>query len=102
VTRISLHRISARVAISRIVLAVIGCYAGIYGIVRIRSMLTKKPVPAAKPAVATSTITVGENKYGFEFPTMENFDEWEKNEANWAAWEKFMDSGKFDEWVEGK
>jgi len=81
---------------AQIVLAVIGCYAGIYGLVRIRGMLTKKPVPAAPaPGAVTTTLAVGDNKYGFEFPTAENFDEWEKNDANWAAWEKFMDSGKF-------
>jgi len=82
-----------------IVLAVLGMYGGIIGLVKIKSALTKKPVPKAAPApVAVATTGDASSKWGFEFPTMENFDEWGENADNWVKWEKFME-GKFDEWL---
>merc|ERR1712039_806843 len=82
-----------------IVLAVLGLYASVIGLVKIKSALSKKPVPEAKPAaVVTATAGTAESKWGFEFPTLENFDAWGENEDNWKKWETFME-GKFDEWL---
>mmetsp|Transcript_27516 Transcript_27516/g.45832 ORF Transcript_27516/g.45832 Transcript_27516/m.45832 type:complete len:105 (+) Transcript_27516:55-369(+) len=86
-----------------IVLAVLGCYAGIFGLYKINKMLTKKPVPAALEPVApvVSTGGSGANQWGFEFPTLETFDAWSANAENWKKWEAFMD-GPVDKWMEGK
>merc|ERR1712183_107330 len=83
-----------------IVLAVLGMYAGIIGLVKIKSSLSKKPVPAPIKAapVAVAAVGTAESKWGFEFPTMENFDAWGENDENWKKWETFME-GKFDEWL---
>jgi len=86
-----------------IVLAVLGMYGGIYGLVRLKSALSAKPVPAAAPVVAAAASTgPAASKYGYEFPTIENFDTWSNNADNWAKWEEFMSSPKFDLWLDGK
>jgi len=98
-----------------IVLAILGLYATVYGMVKIKGMLTSKPVPKkeAPKALASKMSGLGVSfevkggegasvtsaKWGFEFPTTENFDEWEKNEENWKAWEAWVDSPKFEEWA---
>jgi len=80
---------------SQIVLAVIGMYASIYALVRVRMILNKKPLPEPVVSFPSPSGEGGASKWGFEFPTVENFDAWADNEANWAAWEKFMDGPKF-------
>ena len=86
----------------QIVLAVLGMYAGFFGLYKIKSALSAKPVPApAKPLSATAA-SASSSPYGFTFPTEENFDEWDKNPANWAAFESWVNSPKFDQWAEGK
>ena len=77
------------VAPAQIVVAILGCYAGVFGLVKLKSAFSaKKPVPT--PAVAApAAVAVGgtASKWGFEPPTLDTFDEWEKNEENWKKWE---------------
>jgi len=42
---------------------------------------------AAVPAAASA----GALKWGFEMPTLENFDTWSENAENWKLWEAFME-----------
>ena len=73
-------------------MAILGCYAGVFGLVKLKgAMSAKAPVPAPV-AVAAPTSGGAASKWGFEPPTLDTFDSWEKNEANWEAWEKFMDN----------
>lgn len=84
----------------QIVVALIGAYGGLFGLFKIKSALTKKPAPPPAP-VAVSTVGSGSgSKWGFEPPTLETFDAWEKNPSNWAKWEAFLDSPKLDQWAD--
>jgi len=71
--------------------AVLGCYAGVFGLVKLKGALSAKPpVPAAPVAAAAPAGTGAASKWGFEPPTIDTFDAWSANDQNWAAWEKFM------------
>ena len=86
---------------AQIVCAVIGVYAAIIGVVKIKSAMgAKKPVPkaAAAPAPAPAVAAAG-SKWGFETPTLETFDTWSANAENWKKWEAFMDSKDGEEGV---
>tara|TARA_B100000524_G_C23616405_1_gene358056 strand:- start:417 stop:620 length:204 start_codon:yes stop_codon:yes gene_type:complete len=62
-------------------------------------MSAKTPVPAVPVAAPTPSAAAGkELRWGFEPPTMENFDVWGENADNWKKWEAFMD-GKVEEWA---
>ena len=74
----------------QIVAAMIGFYASIFGVVKIKSAFSKKPEPPKPaPVAAAATSAVG-SKWGFETPTLDTFDEWSNNAANWEKWEAFM------------
>ena len=88
----------------QIVVAMIGVYAGIFGLVKIKSALSAKP-PVPKAAAVSAVPSTGSlgSKWGFEPPRdADDFDRWEQNEENWKAWEKFMDgtgpNGGIEEW----
>ena len=85
---------------SQIVLSIICCYATLIGGFKIKSMMSAKtPVPAVPVAAPTPSAAAGkELRWGFEPPTMENFDVWGENADNWKKWEAFMD-GKVEEWA---
>ena len=77
-----------------------GAYAGLFGLVKLKSAMSKKPVvPAAAPVAAATVGSSSTSKWGFEPPTLETFDAWEQNPANWVKWEAFLDSPKLDEWA---
>jgi len=81
----------------QIVVAILGCYAGVFGLVKLKgAMSAKPPVPAAPVAVAAAATSVG--RWGFTPPTIDTFDEWEKNEDNWTKWETFMSGPLLDQW----
>ena len=81
----------------------LGFYASIFGLVKIKSALSAKP-PVPKAAAITAPLTGGAtSKWGFEPPRdADDFDRWSQNEENWKAWEKFMDgsgpNGGVEEW----
>ena len=69
-------------------MAVVGCYASLFGLVKLKGALSAKPpVPEAKPVAAPVVSSGSASKWGFEPPTLENFDEWGANEENWKKWE---------------
>ena len=82
----------------------LGCYAGVFGLVKLKSALSAKP-PVPKAAAVAAPITGGAaSKWGFEPPRdADDFDRWSANEENWKAWEKFMDgtgpNGGVEEWA---
>jgi len=86
----------------QIVVAILGTYAGIFGLVKLKSAFSaKKPVPT--PAVAApAAVAVGgtASKWGFEPPTLDTFDEWEKNEENWKKWEAFISGPLLEKWCD--
>jgi len=84
----------------QIVAAILGTYAGIFGLVKLKGALSaKKPVPA--PVVAAAPAATGSaSKWGFEPPTLETFDAWSENEANWQKWETFMSGPLLDKYIE--
>ena len=83
----------------QIVVAVLGCYATLFGLVKIKSALSAKP-PVPKKVEAAPVASSTANKWGFEVPTLENFDAWGENDANWKAWEKFMEGPLLDKWAD--
>merc|ERR1719453_2821747 len=86
----------------QIVVAVLGCYAGVFGLVKLKGALSAKPpVPAAPVAAAAAPAVAGStSKWGFEPPTLETFDAWGANDENWKKWEAFMDNDKLlDQWA---
>jgi len=86
---------------AQIVLAVIGAYAGIIGLVKLKMSLSKKPAPKAAPVAAAAPVAVASaGKWGFETPTLENFDAWSANADNWKKWEAFMDGDGVNKWAE--
>jgi len=83
----------------QIVVAVVSVYASLFGLYKIKSAFSKKPeVPVVAAPVATSSSS-GTGKWGFEPPTLDTFDAWEKVPENWTKWESFLDSPKLDEWA---
>ena len=84
--------------------AVVSCYLGVYGLSKLASMGGKKKVAAPAPVVAAAAaVQTGgaDSKYGFVPPTLDSFDEWEKNDDNWAKWEAFMSNNtKLEEWCD--
>ena len=86
---------------AQIVVAIHGCYAGVFGLVKLKGALSgKKPVPVAAAAAAPSTTSGSTSKWGFEPPTIETFDTWEQNADNWKKWEAFMSNDKLvDQWA---
>ena len=93
---------AARAVLSaQIVVAILGCYAGVFGLVKLKGALSgKKPVPVAAAAAAPSTTSGSTSKWGFEPPTIETFDTWEQNADNWKKWEAFMSNDKLvDQWA---
>lgn len=84
----------------QIVIAIVSCYAGLFGLFKLKSALSAKPpVPAAPVAAAPVVSTGAGSKWGFEPPTLETFDEWEKNEENWKKWEEFVSGPLLDKWT---
>ena len=74
-------------------------YASLFGLYKIKSAFSKKPdVPAPAAPVATSASSGAGSKWGFEPPTLDTFDAWEKDPSNWTKWEAFLDSPKLEEW----
>jgi len=49
---------------------------------------------------AAAAASGSSSKWGFEPPTLETFDEWEKNESNWKKWEDFMSGPLLEKWCE--
>lgn len=77
----------------------VSVYASLFGLYKIKSAFSKKPeVPVVAAPVATSSSS-GTGKWGFEPPTLDTFDAWEKVPENWTKWESFLDSPKLDEWA---
>ena len=85
----------------QIVVAVVSVYAGLFGLFKLKSALSGKPKEVPKAAVAAPTTTdASGSKWGFVPPTIDTFDEWEKNQANWDAWEKFVSGPLLDKWCD--
>jgi len=81
----------------QIVVAIVSVYASFYGLFKIKSAFSAKPLPVAAPIAAPVSSGTG-SRWGFEPPTLDTFDAWEKNPDNWAKWESFLDSPKLEEW----
>lgn len=82
-------------------MAVVGVYASFFGLYKLKSAFSAKPpVPAAPVASAPAVSSGAGSKWGFEPPTLENFDEWGANEENWKKWEDFMSGPLLDKWAE--
>lgn len=81
--------------------AVLGCYATLFGLVKIKSALSAKPPVPKAVETAAPAAAGGASKWGFEVPTLDTFDKWGENDANWKAWEKFMEGPLLDKWAEG-
>ena len=62
------------------------------------ALSAKPPVPKAAPVVVAAASSGTTSKWGFEPPTLETFDDWEKNEENWKKWEAFLDGPLLEEW----
>ena len=76
-----------------------GTYLGIFGIFKIKSALTAKPPPPPAPVVAAAAPSgSSSSRWGFEPPTLDNFNTWEANPDNWAKWEAFVNGPKLEEW----
>ena len=74
-----------------IVLAVLGSWCTVGGVAKLALGGGKKAAPAAKVAEAAAVSSgASTSKWGFEPPTLDNFDTWEQNAANWDKWETFM------------
>ena len=85
----------------QIVVAVVSCYAGLFGLYKIKSALSAKPpIPAVKAAPVAAVASSSTSKWGFEPPTLETFDEWEKNDDNWKKWEEFMSGPMLEKWCD--
>jgi hypothetical protein len=81
------------------VVAVVSCYAGLFGLFKLKSAFSAKaPVPKAK-VEAAAPAGGSASKWGFEPPTLENFDAWGDNEQNWKKWESFMDGPLLEKWA---
>ena len=79
----------------------IGVYFSIYALVRVKSAMSAKPPPPAPVAAPVATSGSSASKWGFEPPaSVEDLDRWGANEANWKAWEKFMDGPGIEKWAE--
>ena len=84
----------------QIVTALLGCYAGIFGLVKLKSAMSAKPPVPSAPAAAVATTGGTTSKWGFEPPTMDTFDAWSANDENWKKWEAFMDNSKLlEQWA---
>ena len=75
-------------------MAVVGVYASLFGLYKIKSALSAKPPVPVVEAVAAAPVVSGgaASKWGFEPPTLDTFDAWGENDANWKKWEAFMDN----------
>ena len=80
----------------------LGCYAGVFGLVKLKSALSAKPPVPKAAVVAAPAATGAASKWGFEPPTLDTFDAWGENAENWKKWEEFISGPKLDLWVEGK
>ena len=90
---------------TQIVVAMVGFYVALYGVVKVVKMAGgKAPEPEKSPlAAAVANATGGSvGKFGFEPPTLDSFDAWSENADNWKKWEEFISGPKLDLWVEGK
>ena len=82
-------------------MAVVGTYAGLFGFFKLKSAFSAKPpVPAAPVAAAAPAAGGSASKWGFEPPTLDNFDAWGENADNWKKWEDFMSGPLLDKWAE--
>lgn len=72
-------------------------YASLFGLFKLKSAFSAKPV-VPEPIVSVSASSGTGSKWGFEPPTLDTFDSWEKNPDNWKKWEAFLDSPKLEEW----
>ena len=86
--RLPLTPATPHTPLPQIVIAILSCYGGLFGLYKIKSAFSAKPpVPTPAP-VSTSVVSTGiGSKWGFEPPTIDTFDEWEKNDDNWTKWE---------------
>ena len=89
------HRRPPRSA--QIVTALVGCYVGIYGLVRIKSMMSgpsKVPAPAA---AAAAPAAAGSGKYGWApLNSVDELDAWTANATNMKTFEAFVSDPKND------
>ena len=75
--------------LSQIVIAIVGTYASLFGLYKVKSAFSAKPpVPKAAPVAVAAASSGSTSKWGFEPPTLDTFDEWEKNDENWKKWEE--------------
>ena len=83
-------------------MAVVGVYASLFGLYKIKSALSAKPPVPVVEAVAAAPVVSGgaASKWGFEPPTLDNFDAWGENADNWKKWEAFMDGDGVNKWAE--
>lgn len=83
-------------------MAVVGVYASLFGLYKIKSALSAKPPVPVVEAVAAAPVVSGgaASKWGFEPPTLETFDAWGANEENWKKWEEFMSGPLLDKWAD--
>ena len=67
-------------------MAVVGVYASLFGLYKIKSALSAKPPVPVVEAVAAAPVVSGgaASKWGFEPPTLETFDAWGANEENFV------------------
>ena len=72
---------------AQIVLAVLGFYSSIFGLYKISSALSSKPKVVPKVVAAAPAASSADLKWGFEPPTLDNFDAWGENAENWRKWE---------------
>ena len=81
----------------QIVTALVGCYVGIYGLVRIKSMMSgpsKVPAPAA---AAAAPAAAGSGKYGWApLNSVDELDAWTANATNMKTFEAFVSDPKND------
>ena len=82
---------------AQIVTALVGCYVGIYGLVRIKSMMSgpsKVPAPAA---AAAAPAAAGSGKYGWApLNSVDELDAWTANATNMKTFEAFVSDPKND------
>lgn len=81
-------------------IAIVSVYASIFGLFKVNKALSAKP-PVPTPVAAAPVESSGTtSKWGFDPPTMDNFDAWEKNDDNWKKWEEFMSGPLLDKWCD--
>ena len=83
------------------VVATLYLVVGVYGFLKFKKPHKPLPPVATISASTAPVLAAGQHRWGFETPTLANFDDWAKKPENMEAWTKWVTTpGNVEKWLD--